>query len=140
MVPVLWSIRELYCAMIERELARRGYEGVSAVHEKVIRVLSLKSPARLSVIVEEAGKAKSTITATVQTLEKYGYVTKERDGKDSRSRLVSLTERGRALSYEFLQLAAEAGERMGEGLGEDEKGSLVKALVKVEENLRAADI
>ena len=81
----------------------------------------------------------STLTPILKKLEQKGYLARCRNPRDERSLLVTLTEAGRALQDQALEIPAQMGRCLA--LTEDEartlSGLIVKTLTNVEKDLAA---
>lgn len=137
-VAQLSKIRELAYKQIEAELLAKGFEGVLPSHGNILIILSRKDEAvPINTIVEQVGKAKSTVTSNLQTLEKYGYIRKRRNAEDSRSTLISFTARGRDLMPHFKEISDRLLTRLYEGIDGHDREKLLKSLAVMEKNLKS---
>lgn len=79
-----------------------------------------------------------TVTVTIQRLEKAGFVFKKPDDKDQRINRIYLTDKGKALSENMLQLVQEDEQVLVEGFSEEEKEMVMSFLQRMVENLMQA--
>ena len=100
----------LVCSQFSRLAARRSEVGVGTVSWRVVATIERHGPLRLSEIAERERVSRPTATTVIKRLEEEGLVCREPDPTDSRSSLVSTTERG------SLQLVAWR-EQLAEGVG-----------------------
>ncbi|MBA3019785.1 MarR family winged helix-turn-helix transcriptional regulator [Propionicimonas sp.] len=129
-------IHELGNLLIERELAHRGVRGVLPAHGGVLAFLFRQSaPVPIKDIVTFTGRAKSTVTGVVQTLEKCGYLSRVQDGDDLRSWRIQLTPAGRELLPAFQGTSQRLVETVLRGLTESEQALLIDLLARIEGNL-----
>jgi len=70
-------------------------------------------------IVEKLALSKQTVNSTLDTLEARGFVSRQRDTVDQRSRIVSLTDEGRAYAEELLGALDDAEQGAFSALGDD---------------------
>jgi DNA-binding MarR family transcriptional regulator len=132
------KIRELSYVMIESELLSQGYEGVLPSHGNILLLLfKKKKPIPVTEIVESVGKAKSTVTSNLKTLEKYGYISKLTNPDDSRSTLIFLTEKGIRLMPLFESISLKIRGTFYGNLRPEEKQAFLATLEKIEKNLEA---
>lgn len=130
-------IRELANAIIERELARRGLEGLQPAHGSVLAFLfRQQQPVPIKEIVERVGRVKSTVTGMVNTLERYGYVCKTPSAEDGRVVYVELTKKGDSLRSEFEAISQTLLAAVYGKMPRRDRETLVRLLSGVEENLR----
>ena len=130
-------IREKANALIVRELKRR-----------VFRVLSLprsllssfyRRSLSLNTLAERVQRSVSTVTVLVDKLEENGYLQRRRSESDRRVTLVSLTEPGRSLSGNFLEISRTLEERVLRNLTREEVSVLDGLLERILENLREGE-
>ena len=75
--------------------------------------------------------AKSTVSALLDRLEKWGYIRREQSAADRRTYLISLTAKGRGVVADVLERRGELVRRMLEALDPEEKASFLKTLQKI---------
>jgi len=71
--------------------------GISPPHEIVVLYLDDHGPVPQSELVHYLGRDRSTVTATLQAMERLGLVKRDRSPSDKRAMVVSLTAKGKAL-------------------------------------------
>ncbi|WP_329241490.1 MarR family transcriptional regulator [Actinoallomurus sp. NBC_01490] len=98
-----------YALGIETSLAEAGFGDIRSGDAKVFPFVP---PEGIQVrdLAIRAGVRKQTMAQTVDQLERAGYLERRPNPRDGRSRLIVLTERGRAVQ----PLAAGAGDRIEE--------------------------
>ena len=98
-----------YALGIEASLAEAGFGDIRSGDAKVFPFVP---PEGIQVrdLAIRAGVRKQTMAQTVDQLERAGYLERRPNPRDGRSRLIVLTERGRAVQ----PLAAGAGDRIEE--------------------------
>jgi DNA-binding MarR family transcriptional regulator len=131
------KVRELAYAMIERDLLSDSFEGVLPSHGNILHLLFRnQKPIPVTEIVQQTGKAKSTVTSNLKTLEKYGYIAKTVNPKDTRSILISLTEKGKQLLPLFETISERVRDVFYQNLTPEEKQAFLQTLEKIEKNLK----
>jgi DNA-binding MarR family transcriptional regulator len=131
------DLRELLYSNVESKIILSGYNGILPPHLNIIEFLYKKDkPVAINNIVEKTGKAKSTVTSNLQTLEKFGYIDKTKNPLDNRSTLISLSEKGVKFVVDFDHIADELLTNIYENIDERELSTLLKTLTKLEENLK----
>jgi len=130
-------IRALSYAYIEAELTARGHKGIVPSHGNILMLLATKKePIPINIIGTYVGKTKSTLTSNIRTLEKFGYIQKTKNPQDSRSTLVSLTEKGKQFMPVFLDISRQTLAIIYQDMEKEEKQKLFDSLCKIENNLQ----
>jgi len=129
-------IREKVNALVEDELKRRNIKGIVAAHGHVLAfLLQQKRPVAIREVVEHVRRVKSTVTVTIRTLERHGYVRKSPSETDARVTYVELTAKGRGLQKDFEEISEMLRSRLYGDMSEKDRERLVKQLDEIEENL-----
>ncbi|MFW5904122.1 MAG: MarR family winged helix-turn-helix transcriptional regulator [Candidatus Saliniplasma sp.] len=81
--------------------------------------------------------SKSTTSKIIQSLVKKGYLKREKDKRDGRSKRIYLTDKKNEVEELIKELDEKAENKMLEGFDEDEKRRLRNYLEKILENLDA---
>jgi DNA-binding MarR family transcriptional regulator len=135
-VVLISLIREKANRFIERELTRQGLTGVLPAHGVVLGYLSKQvEPVQISRVVANTRRAKSTITGTINTLARHGYVKKVSCNEDHRVIYVSLTKKARTLRNKFETISNQLIEKVYGDMAENERATLVALLEKIDSNL-----
>jgi DNA-binding MarR family transcriptional regulator len=110
--------------------------GISFSQLKCLGLLSnADSPLSLGALSEEIGLSLAAVSRAVDGLVQRGEVKRQEDPSDRRSKLVTLSARGRA-TYERVVAVRMAGvERFVEGLEPDEREALGAAVAPIVERL-----
>jgi DNA-binding MarR family transcriptional regulator len=116
--------------------ARLEDAGISFTQVRCIGVLSdAGEPMPLTALSEQIGLSLPAVSRAVEGLVKRGELKRAEDPADRRSKLVSVTARGRA-TYERLIAVRIAGvERFVETLEPDEREALAAAITPIAERL-----
>jgi len=129
-------IREKANALIEDELKHRGIKGIVPAHGPVLAFLMRQSrPVAIRAVVEHVRRVKSTVTVTIRTLEKHGYLRKFPCKTDARVTYVVLTAKGRGFQKDFEEISRALRSRLYGDMSPKERERLVKQLDKIEKNL-----
>lgn len=91
-----------------------------------------------SELAELLGVGKVTIGGLVDRLEHAGWVKRQDDPKDRRTKRVYLTQKGLAVEKEMITRGAELTTRMLRSLSKDERTSLIDMLIAVKDDLQSA--
>lgn len=129
-------IREKANALVENELKQRGIKGIVPAHGHVLAFLLRQSqPVAIKAVVEHVRRVKSTVTVTIRTLEKHGYLRKLPCETDARVTYVELTPKGRKLRKDFEEISQALRARLYGDMPEKDRERLVRQLDRVEANL-----
>lgn len=82
---------------------------------------------------------KSTLSKTVDSLTRKGYLRKERDPDDRRSTLIYLTEKGKNVGSLIREIDEEVETVLLNGFSEHERKALAVSLERMLANLRQSD-
>lgn len=90
-------------------------------------------------IAERAGVTRATITGLIDTLERDGFVLRKPAEHDRRMMTVSLTPAGKAFMASLLPGYFQRVATIMRGLSEDERRTLVKLLLKIQDGAAVAE-
>lgn len=113
-IEAMMGVYALYWKLEEVIAAEVAETGLSRPEAHML--IKLGTPMRMGVLAREMLALPSTITATADSLERAGNLTRSRDPDDRRAWLLELTPEGRALRAEFV---ADAGALFHEVSGLD---------------------
>ncbi len=77
----------------------------------------------------------STVTASVKSLERHGYVRRHADERDQRRNIVEITESGRETARACRRAFSDIDEAMYRGFSEDERRQISGLFARMAENL-----
>ena len=106
---------------LQDEMEAVGLEGFVPSHGDLISQLSRHSPMTMTDLSDAIHRDRSTVTTLVKKLVKLGFVQLEGNPKDSRSRLVSLTEQGEALYDDFHDISIRLMQVTWQGINVEER-------------------
>src|SRR5579863_8763786 len=113
--------------MITRAFERRLRPlGIRAPQFSILTVLMLAGPATIGQFAEWLGVERTTLSRNLDLVEAKGWIKIEAGAEDARSRLVSITQEGRAAAQRALPAWREAQEAAKSALGEAGVQSLHK--------------
>lgn len=133
-ISLISKIREKVNKLIVEEMSQRGIEGIVTSHGDIIYALYNKEKMTMAEIADKIGKDKSTVTALIDKLIKLGYVSKERDTRDSRVTYVALTHAGKELKPKFEAISKSVLNVFYLGISEKDKEELIRILNKINSN------
>lgn len=135
-VAQIARIRERANLFIETELKVRNMEGIVPAHGVVFAFLFRQEEAvPITSLVKETGRAKSTVTGMVKTLERYGYVHRIPSPDDGRSFHIGLTDMGRAQQKNFEEISSMLMHHVYGDMNGDDQQVLLQLLTRIENNL-----
>lgn len=82
----------------ERKLITDEFKGITYNDMHIIEAIGLEEPKKMSVIAKRMSVTTGTLSRAVDSLEKKGYVRRQRSKQDKRVVNITLTERG-VLAY-----------------------------------------
>lgn len=97
----------------------------------VIRAIGMNEKKNMSMIAKELAVTIGTLTISINSLVRKGYVIKERSEKDKRVVLVNLSSKGEAAFSRNEELYDQMVNSMLEDLEDNEMDILMKSLLKV---------
>ncbi|ALJ20247.1 MarR family winged helix-turn-helix transcriptional regulator [Microbacterium sp. No. 7] len=125
---------------VVRAHARVGTEllneaGVASPHEIVLLYLDAHGPVPQTELVHYMGRDRSTVTATLQAMERAELVTRTPSPSDKRAMNVRLTKKGRAAVPRALAAWHELERRTTRTLSPSQRAELMTALAAVRDAL-----
>ena len=97
----------------------------------VISAIGMNCKKNMSMIAKELAVTIGTLTISINSLVRKGYVIKERSKKDKRVVLVKLSERGKEAFIKYEEFHDEMVKSMLENLDDIESDTLMSALQKI---------
>jgi len=138
LVYSLGRLRHLAHRFIEREMERRGIEGMAPSFGDVFMIVAARGPLPMKEIARLTYKDKSTITGVVRALEKAGYLSRSGDPADGRAALVSITPEAVKITPALRMASTSMNERLLDGLSERDCRTLFRLLGRLGANLKSA--
>jgi DNA-binding MarR family transcriptional regulator len=130
-------IREQANLLIQNQLRERSIIGIVPAHGTVLSFLFKQTkPVPIKAVVENVRRVKSTVTAMINTLERYGYVRKMPSESDNRVTYVELTQKGRRLRKDFDEISMILLRHLYGNMSKNDRERLVRQLEQIEQNLR----
>ncbi len=133
---LIGMIRDNVNKFLTTELKKFDLKGISPSHGDIIGILCFQDKIKMNELASSINRDKSTVTALVKKLIDLEYVKKVADEKDSRITLVTLSEKGKKIKPEILQISENLRTKAYKGLSEEEKKILVMLLSKVLNNFK----
>ena len=133
---LLRVIYQHHSQAIESALRAAGFDDIAPSAGNVFPFMR-REGITISALAELAGVRKQTMAQAVEQLERSGYVERRENPADRRSRLVFLTDRGRAVTPVTHAAAAAVEHRWASLIGTDELERLRQELNSLLELIRA---
>jgi DNA-binding MarR family transcriptional regulator len=108
-------------------LHARGYNDLRSTHTTLLSNMDL-SGSTITEVAGRAGVTKQAMGRLASELEDAGYIRVRSDPKDARIRVLQLTEAGRRLMFDSLDVMAELERRYGQSLGMDRLTAVLEGL------------
>ncbi|WP_299362768.1 MarR family winged helix-turn-helix transcriptional regulator [Winogradskyella sp.] len=103
--------------------------GITTEHMRLLTLISYNEGCDQRFLVEETLKAKSGITALLDTMSKAGLLARVPSQKDGRTNLIYLTAKGKELQEKSIKVLIEAGESI---IGDEDRDVLKKAIEQIQ--------
>ncbi|MPZ73252.1 MAG: winged helix DNA-binding protein [Nitriliruptorales bacterium] len=140
--PYIGSMTRLVWQWVRRqihaEVVAAGYDDLNPAHVSVFRYPSVEGW-RPSQLADDMQITKQSVNELLGYLEKRGYLLRERDPYNSRSRIIRLTDRGQAVEDTTFRAAENAERIAGELLGKGRVQELRRTLADLVDALNLAD-
>jgi len=125
---ILWSSRQ----MINEKL--KPLQLSSAEGNILLHLLTQQEPFPQEKIVAQLDISKPAVSRALKSLEKKGYVKREKDPVDKRACWISLTNQARNIAPEVEQIYNQVFSIASQGVSEAEIDDFVKLFARVSEN------
>ena len=133
-ISLLSHIHSITADFIMEKLKERGFPDFASSHGFILFLLSVNKQMTMGDLAEKINRDKSTTTVLVRKLEKEGFVCCECAASDKRSRLVSLSEKGKQFNNTAKEISGELLGTFYKGFTEEEKTNFVQTLMKIKAN------
>jgi len=134
-IRLIGRIREKANDFIISELAKEGVIGIAPSHGDVIVALIKQKKMTLTEIANKINRDRSTVTTLVNKLIRLGYIKSQKNPKDNRSSLISLTTKGKSLKPTFEDISLKLMIAEYKGISQEERETFLKILEKILKNL-----
>tara|TARA_Y100001933_G_C18978657_1_gene555768 strand:+ start:349 stop:780 length:432 start_codon:yes stop_codon:yes gene_type:complete len=134
-LSLISSLRASINRALVKEMSKEGIEGLVPSHGDILTKLFKNGEMSKSQIAASIEKDKSTVTTLINKLKSLNYVKTRKNPADSRSILVSLTDKGLDLKPSFMMISERVFEALFKNIEEKEKQAFRKTLKKMLENM-----
>lgn len=97
----------------------------------IMEAIGISEPRNVSQIAKQLDVTVGTLTVNMNSLEKKGYILRERSTEDKRVVLVTLTEKGRKAFFHHRDFHKNMIRSAVKGLNEEEMNALISCLTKL---------
>jgi DNA-binding MarR family transcriptional regulator len=107
------------------------YKDITNNDMHIIEAIGINEPRSMSTIAKQLAVTVGTLSVNMNSLEKKGYIVRERSAEDKRVVLVTLTEKGRKAFFHHRDFHREMIRSAVKGLNEEETAVLINCLQKL---------
>ena len=115
-----------------RAVITGDFKDISNNDMHIIDAIGVEEPQNMSAIAAKRMVTVGTLTVNMNSLEKKGYIKRERSTEDKRVVYVTLTEKGRKAFFHHRDFHKEMIKAAVRGLEEDEMKALIRCLDKLD--------
>ncbi len=119
---------------IMKELRNAGFSDIVPSHGHILLTLYKYNECTMTDISNHIQKDRSTVTALINKLIKFGYVSSKKDENDSRVTIVFLTEKGEEFKEVFKKVSQDLNVILYKDISEIERETFLDILEKIEKN------
>ena len=113
-------IKQTGTRLFDRMLAESGIDAFNGAQGRILYVLWQKDDISISTLSAQTSLANTTLTAMLDRMEATGLIIRKPDPKDRRNRLISLTEKAKALQEDYTRISGQMNEMYYTGFSEEE--------------------
>ncbi len=117
--------------MTDRKVATGGHQDITSNDMRVICAIGVDDPQNMSAIAKKLSVTVGTLTISMNSLVKKGYVNRERGQADRRVVYISLSEKGREAYFNYEKFKRGMIEAALGELTPEETETLMKSLEKL---------
>ena len=119
---------------LNRSFTKAGHD-ITTEQWRILRCLQNKDGQRQQDLANFVYKDKTLITRIVDSMEKRDLVVRVPDRLDRRQKLIYLTNKGKRLQEELMQIVQKTSLEAQQGIGEEHLGIFTNVLLKIQDNL-----
>ncbi|NLC18656.1 MAG: MarR family transcriptional regulator [Clostridiales bacterium] len=109
--------------------------GVYQAQHRLLMQISRNQNASQKDIADSMGISAATIAVSLKKLEKGGYINKVMDEGDNRFNQITLTDKGKQVVEQSIQIFENTDRKVFDGFTDEEKSILAALLQKLDDNL-----
>lgn len=111
--------------------------GVGVIEWRILSILAIESNVTAGHVCQSIDLDAAAASRSIKTLEKHEFITLTKDDRDSRKRLIVLTEKGRELHDKILKIAMKRHEILIKNMTKTQVDELLSMLNHLDENLQS---
>lgn len=128
-------LRYLVNSLIDKELHNRGINDLHTSYGSIIYSLQKNGSLTMKELAKEIDRDKSTLTVLIKKLENNGYINLKPNQEDKRSKIVSLTKKGKSIKLDFKDISIKLNEVLWKAITEKEADTFELILNKMINNI-----
>lgn len=117
----------------EKAVITEEFKDISNNDMHILEAIGIDTPNSMSAIAKMLHVTVGTLTVNMNSLEKKGYLVRERSKEDKRVVLVTLTEKGRKAFFHHRDFHKAMIKAAVYGLEDDERTALINCLQKLDD-------
>ena len=133
-ISMLSHIHSITADFLMEKLKERGFPDFASSHGFILYQLCINEKMNMGDLAQKINRDKSTTTVLVRKLEKEGLVKCENGENDKRSRIVSLTEKGKQFNQTTQEISKELLETFYKDFSDEEKNVFFEMLLRIKKN------
>lgn len=133
-IKLIGLVREKANDFLLNELKQIGITDIATSHGDILSTLFKYKECTMTELSKSINKDRSTVTALINKLTKFGYVSSKKDPADNRSTIIYLTEKGKELEPNFQKISEKLYEKEYKEITDEEKEIFNKVLKKIYDN------
>ena len=119
---------------LTEKLSQKGLDNFASSHGNILFQLSLTDSMKMNELAERINRDKSTTTVLVQKLIKAGLVEVKNSEDDKRSKIISLTSKGREYNNQTSDISSDLISTFYTDFTQEEKEKFFNFLCRIEQN------
>ena len=133
-MSLLSRIHSYTADFLSKRLAEKGLPHFASSHGFILFQLSLQDSLQMKELAQRINRDKSTATVLVRKLEQEGFIKGTASPDDARSKLISLTAKGRKYNEITAELSGELLKTFYRGFSPEEQQQVCGYLMRIAEN------
>ncbi len=133
-IHMIGKINEKTNRFLMKELENQGFKGISPSHGDILGILCMTDSVQMKDIAEFINRDKSTVTSLVNKLVGLGYIEKKASPDDNRVTLICLTDKGKALKPNIMEISNNLMAKAHKGISDTERILFMDLLIKLYKN------
>jgi len=133
-INIVSHIHTLCVDYLQKQLSENGFENFASSHGHILFQLSKVNAMPMNELSKKINRDKSTTTVLVRKLENEGYVVTVPSEEDKRSKMISLTEKGKKYNQVTSDISNQLMTKFYANFSEEEKSTFTGFLAKICDN------